>query len=72
MTAINLQNSFTIFFYVPIHYYEKVQAALRRLDIIEDKLQDAETKNTVIFYITVADVQDAALIDTIVKRIVKP
>jgi len=69
MITLNIQNSFRLQATCPLPYAEKLQAALRRCGIVEEAIEDIN-ENLCRFSIICNNIQDAAFIDNIVKRVV--
>jgi hypothetical protein len=70
MVTLNIQNSFRLQITVPVPYFEKLQVAFRRCNIIEEQTEDIN-ENLCRISVICNNVQDAAFIDNIVKRIVQ-
>jgi hypothetical protein len=68
MLTLNIQTTFILQFTVPIQYYSQVQDIVRRIGLMET----TEGVNENLCKFTVAcNIQDAALIDTLINRIIK-
>ena len=70
MVTLNIQNSFRLQITCPYPYHEQLQAAFRKVGIIEDAIEDLN-ENLCRFSIICNNVQEAAFIDNIVNRIIK-